>query len=64
MTFCAKYWVIGTSVVVFLKSYFFYEKFSIFLSNLPDKVFIIKIITNIFYLRQQNFQTLKISSHL
>jgi hypothetical protein len=26
----------------------FYEKLSIFLSNLPDKVFIIKIITNIF----------------
>jgi hypothetical protein len=25
-----------------------YEKFSIFLSNLPDKVFIIKIIMNIF----------------
>jgi hypothetical protein len=32
MTFCAKYWVIG-SCSFFLKA-IFYEKFSIFLSNL------------------------------
>ena len=45
MTFCAKYWVIGSWF--FLKA-IVYEKFSICLSNLSDKVFIIKIIMNIF----------------
>jgi hypothetical protein len=34
----------------------FYEKFSIFFSNLPDKVFIIKNNNEYFDLRQQNFQ--------
>ena len=58
MTFCANYWVIGS----FLKAIFM-KNSQYFCPNYLIK-FLYQNNNEYFYLRQQNFQNLKISSHL